>query len=101
MSKRKLVSNPTPTPTPSIPGYTDEFLRIAEHVEKTGEYLLNIRKVWKTLDISPKHLEPEYTAMRKFDSSKKGYHRFDTTNAERVLALLFLHSIILSGDSLK
>lgn len=87
-------------PVPSIPGYTNEFLRIAEYVEKTGEYLLNSENVWKKLGIPQDPLNYEYKQIRSIMPVGPGYCHPKTTNQERVLALLFLHSIILSGDTL-
>jgi len=87
-------------PKPAVK-YTDEFLRIAEHVQKTGEYLLNIKNVWKRLNIFRfPYLLEEYNKMREL-IIEGGYHHPGTTKEERVLALLFLHAILSSGDSLK
>ena len=86
--------------SPSVK-YTDEFLRIAEYVEKTGEYFLNINNVWGKLRIPQDPIESEYKEIRGLIPEGEGYSHSMTNNSDRVLVLLFLHAILSSGDSVK
>lgn len=72
------------------------YLKAAKILEQTGDYQFVRAKIFASkLDFWAEH-----PLRKEFERSHGTWYSNLHSNQERVLFLLFLHSIILSGDSL-
>jgi hypothetical protein len=79
--------------------YKDQFLYIAEYLENNPEDLMLVQNGIIRRFKAQKYFNA-YLELIDYIPNAFGYFSRETTTSERVLALLFLHAILSSGDSL-
>lgn len=98
MSKPMVSEESTSVFLPNRANYNDEWLIHAEWLDSQNKYALTYSPAYDSgrgYFVRPSNLD--FNASKEYTS---GYYDPWTTQEERILYSLFLHTIISSGDSL-